>query len=372
MPLPMILDRAVPDDYAAPDRAARAAEAATDQAAPGQAATGNAPPGRAAATGRKGAGLAEVARGGTLNLAGAAISAVATLGVTLIVTRQFSRPVAGAFFAATSLFLIIEAVASLGAFTGAVYFIARLRSLGEEAKIPGILRAAVIPVIIASVLATVLMLVFAGPLSHILLDGHLGHNGATPSAVANALRALALALPFATLLDTFLGASRGYRDMHPTVMVDRIGRSMIQCLAVTAAAAAGSAALLAPLWAVPYIPAAVAAWLWFRRIRRRRPPRRRVTLAMLTGTAAGGQAGSGPAANGQAAAARAEPAQPAPGTNPPAGRRPSAPELSRGPGQGWTTGGWRMRARAVSGASPHLAGWPPSPRSPSSGSTSCW
>jgi O-antigen/teichoic acid export membrane protein len=262
-----------------------------------------------------------VARGGTLNLAGAAISAVAALGVTVIVTRQFSRPVAGAFFAATSLFLIIEAVASLGAYTGAVYFIARLRSLGEEGRIPAILRAAVIPVIVASVLATALMLLFADPLSHVLLDGHVGHNGAGPHAVANALRALALALPFATLLDTFLGASRGYRDMQPTVVVDRIGRSLIQCLAVTAAAAAGSAALLAPLWAVPYIPAAAAAWLWLRRIRRRRPPRRRVTLAMLTGPGATGPGASGPGAsgpgasdlaagapgNGQAAAPRAKP-----------------------------------------------------------------
>jgi O-antigen/teichoic acid export membrane protein len=35
------------------------------------------------------------------------------------------------------------------------------------------------------------------------------------------------------------------------------------------AALAGSAALLAPLWALPYVPAACVVWLWFRRIRRR-------------------------------------------------------------------------------------------------------
>jgi len=46
------------------------------------------------------AGLAAVARGGALNLAGAAVSAAATLALTVLVTRQFSRPVAGAFFAA--------------------------------------------------------------------------------------------------------------------------------------------------------------------------------------------------------------------------------------------------------------------------------
>ena len=298
-------DRARPE-RAGPDKAGldRAGPGRTGEvpAGPGSAGPGSAGPGRSGG----GSGLAGVARGSTLNLAGAAISAVATLGVTVIVTRQFSRPVAGAFFTATSLFLIIEAVSSLGAYTGAVYFIARLRSLGEESRIPAILRAAVIPVVVASLLATTLLLLVAGPLAHVLLDGHLGHNGARPGAVANALRALALALPFAALLDTFLGASRGYRDMHPTVIVDKLGRSVVQGLAVAAAAMAGSAALLAPLWALPYVPAAAAAWLWLRRIRRRKPPRPRRTFSVPVGPSAfrtAGHAAIGPAglsANGPA------------------------------------------------------------------------
>ena len=56
------------------------------------------------------AGLADVARGSALNLAGAVISAAATLATTVIVTRHFSRAVAGAFVTATSLFLIVEAI----------------------------------------------------------------------------------------------------------------------------------------------------------------------------------------------------------------------------------------------------------------------
>ena len=169
--------------------------------------------------------LAEVARGSTLNLVGAAVSAAATLGVTVLVTNVFSPAVAGAFFSAISLFLIVEAVASLGAFTGAVYFIARLRLLGEESRINVILRAAIIPVVVASVIGTVLLLLFANPLAHVLLGGHLGQSGATPAAVATALRALAVTLPFAALLDTLLGATRGYRDMRPTVVIFQLGRS---------------------------------------------------------------------------------------------------------------------------------------------------
>ena len=72
---------------------------------------------------------------------------------------------AGVFFSATSLFLIVESVTSLGAYTGAVYFIARLRLLGEEGRIKVILRAAIIPVVVASVTGAMVMLVFADPLA---------------------------------------------------------------------------------------------------------------------------------------------------------------------------------------------------------------
>lgn len=242
------------------------------------------------------AGLGEVARGSTLNLAGAAISAAATLGVTVVVTRRFSPAVAGAFFAATSLFLIIEAIANLGAYNGLIYFIARLRSLRSRGRIPALLRAAVIPVVLVSVAAGAAMLVFAEPLARLLLGGHLSH-GAGPVPVARMLRALAVTMPFAALLDTYLGASRGYRDMHPTVVADRIGRSGLQLAGVAIAGLTGSAALLAPLWALPYIPASVVAWIWFHRVRRRAHQRAAATGAdgsQLRDRPADGQAAPGP------------------------------------------------------------------------------
>jgi O-antigen/teichoic acid export membrane protein len=211
--------------------------------------------------------LGEVARGGMLNLAGAGLAAVATVGVTIAVTRHFSPATAGAFFTATSLFLILESISGLSAYNGAVYFIARLRSLGEEHRIGAILRAAILPVLVASVVTAVAVLGAAGPLAHLMLSGHLGRRGASPAAAADALRALAVTLPFAALTDTFLGASRGYRNMLPTVIVDRIGRNLLQFAGVLIAVLAGSAALLAPLWAVAYLPAAAVAGLWLLHIR---------------------------------------------------------------------------------------------------------
>jgi O-antigen/teichoic acid export membrane protein len=235
------------------------------------------------------AGLADVARGSTLNLAGAVISAAATLATTVIVTRHFSRAVAGAFVTAMSLFLIVEAIAGLGAGNGAVYFIARLRphgasrlpgakgqspagsgrppGTGPDGRVAAILRAAVRPVLVASVLSAALMLVFAGPLARLLAGGPLARGGSAPGPAAGAIRALAVAVPFAALADTFLGASRGFRNMLPTVVVDRITRPAAQVAGLIAAVAVGRAALLAPLWALPYLPASLAAWLWLRRTR---------------------------------------------------------------------------------------------------------
>jgi O-antigen/teichoic acid export membrane protein len=215
--------------------------------------------------------LAEVARGGLLNMVGAGVAGLGTVVLTVIVTRSFSLAVAGGFFTAISLFLIIEAVVSLGAATGTTYFIARLRSLGQQGRIPEVLRTAIRPVAILSVAAGGVLALLATPAAHLLAHGQLTHAGARPDEVAAELRALAVALPFAAILDTLLGASRGYRAMGPTAIVDRIGRPLLQLVGVGAVAIAGSAALLAPLWALPYIPAAFIAWWWLRRIRRRPP-----------------------------------------------------------------------------------------------------
>ena len=89
--------------------------------------------------GQPGPRLKDVARGSALNLIGAFVAAVTTLGLTVLITREYSKPVAGAFFTAISLFLIVESVAGLGAWVGLVNFIARLRRLGHEDRVPAIL-----------------------------------------------------------------------------------------------------------------------------------------------------------------------------------------------------------------------------------------
>jgi O-antigen/teichoic acid export membrane protein len=218
----------------------------------------------------RGGGVADLRKGSTLNLASSAVSAIATTGVTVLVARAFGRAEAGAFFTATSAFIIIGSIAGLGTNVGLTYYIARYRSLGEERRIPALMRTAVAPVIVASLATAVFMLLIAAPLAHLVLKGHAAQGTETPATVAVALRGLALALPFAGLLNAYLGASRGYGDMRPTALVGQVSLPVGKMLGVMAAIAAGSAALLAPLWALAYLPAAIAAWLWGRRIGRNR------------------------------------------------------------------------------------------------------
>jgi O-antigen/teichoic acid export membrane protein len=212
-------------------------------------------------------GLTRVARGGAINLFGAVISAAATLGLTVVITRSFGRTAVGTFFVAISLFLIIEAVTNLGAYNGTIYFIARLRALQAERRIPAIIRATLIPVAVSSVIGAAAVIAFAHPLAGLL--GGRTSAGVSSAAVANTLRVLAVALPFAALADTMLGTARGYHEMQPTVVVDRILRPSFQLLGVAAAALAGTSALLAPLWALPYLPATITSMIWLRQIVRR-------------------------------------------------------------------------------------------------------
>jgi O-antigen/teichoic acid export membrane protein len=234
-------------------------------AAPPGPATAASPPAPPAPSGRP--GLRGVARGGVINLAGAVISAAATVGLTVVVTRNFAKSVVGTFFVAISLFLIVEAVTNLGAYNGTIYFIARVRALHAERRIPAIIRATVLPVVIFSLVGAATLIAFVSPLARLLLAGHIAEP-VRPADLASALRVLAMALPFAAIADTMLGATRGFQQMHPTVLVDRVGRSTLQLLGVAAAAAAGASALLAPLWALPYVPAAIVSALWLRRIMR--------------------------------------------------------------------------------------------------------
>ena len=126
--------------------------------------------------------------------------------------------------------------------------------MGEEKRIPRMMRIAIVPVVLVSILATLFLILLAEPLAHLVLRGHADVTGITPGSVAVALRGLAIMLPFAGLLNAYLGASRGYGDMRPSAWVGQIGLTIgrligilrgYSCGGVGAAGAAVGAAVSA-------------------------------------------------------------------------------------------------------------------------------
>lgn len=192
------------------------------------------------------ADITGLARRGVLSLAGAAVSAVTSLLVIVVITRGAGKQEAGEFFAATSLFVIAESLCALGTATGLVYFIARIRALGKGHGVTGLLRTAVPPVVVVSVAVAVLMGLLAPAFAGLVSED------ANPDLVT-IIRVLALFLPCAVVFDVLIAGTQGFHTMTPTVLLEKIGRPTTQVALLLIATAAGGGAWLLPLaWVGPY------------------------------------------------------------------------------------------------------------------------
>jgi O-antigen/teichoic acid export membrane protein len=201
--------------------------------------------------------LRRIGRGGSQNLAASGVAALLGILLSIIVARSFTKSDTGLYFAATSVVLLIATVARLGTAIGLVYWVARLREQGRYREILPVVRLAMRPVVAASVVIAILMLVFAPWASDILL-----HGGATGATM---LRVLALMLPAIVVFDSLLGASRGFGAMKPTALIDRIGRPAAQLALTVVAALMGSVVAATAAWALPYVGFVFVAGWWLAR-----------------------------------------------------------------------------------------------------------
>ncbi|HEY7271753.1 MAG TPA: polysaccharide biosynthesis C-terminal domain-containing protein [Actinoplanes sp.] len=225
-------------------------------------------------SGARGAGARGAARGGLANVVGSALAGGTGVAVTWIVARTLGAEQAGAFFAATAAFVLAGGVGKLGTQTGLVYWPARLRATGHDHLLGACLRTALLPVAAVAVGMAAGMWIGAPEIARLTASG-------TPHVVAEhtaGLRVLAVFLPLQALTDALLTATRGYRAMRPTVLLDRLLRSTLQLLlvgavGVTALWMATSLPAFALAWAAPYLPVAVLAGFALRRLYRHgRPP----------------------------------------------------------------------------------------------------
>ncbi|HKD96854.1 MAG TPA: flippase, partial [Micromonosporaceae bacterium] len=217
---------------------------------------------------RQRADLGGVARGGTINMVGAIFSAAATFAVTVLVARGLGRGHAGVIFTATSALLMGAVFAKLGTVTGLVYWLSRLRTLGRRDLLRRCLSVALAPVLIASMVAAVALWFAAPALARVYENA--GSNPGFDADFATQLRVLAYFLPLAALSDSLLAATRGYRTMRPTVLIERLFRPGLQLVALAVVLFAGAHTTVFTIaWIGPYLPSAALAFLWLTSLMRR-------------------------------------------------------------------------------------------------------
>jgi O-antigen/teichoic acid export membrane protein len=216
-----------------------------------------------ATTDEHGQRIDRLARDGVSALVGAGVTAVLNLVLVLVVMRTIGRGPGGVVFAATSLFLIAETAARFGAPTGLMYFLVRARTHERVETVRDVLRAALLPVLVASVLLGGLLFATAEPVAAWMANGKFH--------ATQCIQVLALLVPFAAVSDSLLYSGRAFGTMRPLVLGDRIGRPVLQVVLTVAFLVAGwrSTPVLCAAWGVPYVVTAVLGVVWTARLVRR-------------------------------------------------------------------------------------------------------
>jgi O-antigen/teichoic acid export membrane protein len=208
--------------------------------------------------------LTTLARGGALNLVGAAATGLLHFVLLVIITRGLGAEGTGAFYEAGALFLILSSAATLGSDVGLSRMIPRYRALGRVRDLRRGLRVSLGPVLAAGAVLGVLTYVYAAELADVF-----SRRGET-ERLADFIQAFALFIPFSALSLAVFAATRGFATMRPTVLLDKIARPAVQpvlVLGVIMAGAGSTAIALAYLG--PYLPALVGGLVWLAMLLRR-------------------------------------------------------------------------------------------------------
>jgi O-antigen/teichoic acid export membrane protein len=197
--------------------------------------------------------LRSLVRGGSLNLVGFVTSGVLGFLLAIVVTRGLGKAGAGVFFAAVATFTIVSNVAELGADTGVVRFVARLREVGTPGDVRRTALIALVPVALVSTVAAVLVFAEAPALARVFARDHTRE-------VARVLRLVAPFLPFATTSTVALAGTRGYGTMGPFAAIEGFAKPAVRPLAVLVLMAGGLAvADVALAWSIPEALGSAAA-----------------------------------------------------------------------------------------------------------------
>lgn len=211
------------------------------------------------------AGVRTTARGSLFALAGSAANAVFGFLLVAVVTQGLGARGAGAVFTAVAAFTILSNALKLGADTALVRFVSQDLERTGGSGVPGLLRTAVLPALVASGAGAAVLLCSPGLAGRLLPELDPGQAGAV-------LRLCAVFLPVTTVTLVLLGATRGYGSVVPFVGVEQIGKPVLRVLlAVPLVLWAPSVSGVWAAWLLPGVLGAVAAGISLRRSRRAHP-----------------------------------------------------------------------------------------------------
>lgn len=163
-----------------------------------------------ATTGESDSQILGLARGGGLNLIGAVCNQLAGLGITLLIARELGRAQLGRYAQAYAVMAILGLLSLSGLRTGMLRFVAVHRAERDPGSVRGVVRLG-IALTTGSSLLLGIGLFFAAP----WLVEVVFHD----ARLVLPLQIVALTLPAATLMDSALAATQGYRTMKPYAVI---------------------------------------------------------------------------------------------------------------------------------------------------------
>ena len=196
-------------------------------------------------------------------MAGAGVSAAVGVLLVMVITRSdLGQAAAGSVFTTTALFLIGVTVVQLGADVGMVRWLPLHFAVGDSHNVKATMRAALLPVLILSIVVGVGVFAFAPSIASLF--------GTSAETIGPQLRVLAIFLPVAACYNLVLATTRGFRTMRPTVLVDSLGRTTVQLGLVSLASLLGLTGVgFVTAWSLPYLLAFAIAATWLYRLLRR-------------------------------------------------------------------------------------------------------
>ena len=200
--------------------------------------------------------------GTTTNVVGLVLTVLATFGVNVLIARVLGRDALGVVTVTTQAAFVLAAGARFGMDMATVRRVAIDVGRGERDRVRAVVARAALICVVFSVAVGAAVFAAAAPLGRAFAPG-------LPGPATEAFRAAAVALPFAALVQVYLGGTRGLKIMRHTLFIFWMGQPLAwTALMVLGWLGARTIGVTAYAYAGAWVLAtAAAAWVWRRETR---------------------------------------------------------------------------------------------------------